>query len=254
MKRIPVSVQMYTLREESSKDFIGTLSKVADIGYQGVEFAGFGGMPAKEMKAVLSDLGLCVSSSHVGIKALEEELEHVISYQVELGGKHIVCPSFPAERRNQFDEYLKLADFLNLAGEKCRKSGLTLSYHNHDFELNCSQEGKSALQVLLEETNPENVKIEFDVYWLQRAGEDPVQWLKKYAGRTPLIHLKDMTKDDRQFFAELGTGCMDLKSILEQGQPSEVEWWVVEQDICLRDPFESISMSLEYLKRGKIIE
>jgi sugar phosphate isomerase/epimerase len=249
---IPVAVQMYTLREASENDFVGTLKRVAEIGYEGVELAGFAGFNAKELKKIINDLGLCVASSHVKLEILEEELEKMIDYQKELGSQHIVCPSLPPERRNNFEEYKKLIDFLNYAGEKCKNAGITLSYHNHDFDL-IRFEGKPALQILLEETNPEWVKVEFDVYWLEKAGENSIDWIKRFAGRTPLIHLKDMTTDDKKFFAELGTGGIDLKRVIEQGRNSNVEWWIVEQDYCNRSAFESIIISLNYLKENQLI-
>src|SRR5690606_9521056 len=98
------------------------------------------------------------------------------------------------------------------------------------------------------ETNPEYVKAEFDVYWLTKASEDPVDWLKQYKHRTPLVHLKDMTVDEEKFFAELGTGGVNLEAILERGEENEVQWWVIEQDVCRRDPLECIERSIHYLK------
>jgi sugar phosphate isomerase/epimerase len=248
----PVAVQMYTLREESAKDFVGTLKKVSEIGYDGVEFAGFGGLPALELRQILQDLDLRVAGSHIPLKTLEEDLEQVIEYQNQLGGKHVVCPSMPVERRGKTEEYRKLARFLNEAGERCKAHGLTLSYHNHDFDL-LGFDGRPGLKVLLEETNPEWVKMEFDVFWLQKAGEDPAEWIRQAKGRTPLVHLKDMTTDEEQTFAELGTGGVDIPRILKRGEEANVEWWIVEQDRCSRSPFESIQISFHYLKENEWI-
>ncbi|MGQ4668516.1 sugar phosphate isomerase/epimerase family protein, partial [Metabacillus halosaccharovorans] len=108
--------------------------------------------------------------------------------------------------------------------------------------------------LLLDETNPEWVKAEFDVYWLTKAGEDPVQWLKRYEGRTPLVHLKDMTTDGEMFFAELGTGGVNLDGVLNQGEQSNVEWFVVEQDRSRRSPLESVEISMNYLKDKQLIK
>jgi sugar phosphate isomerase/epimerase len=253
---LPVAIQMYTLREETAKDFVGTLKKVAEIGYHGVELAGFGGLSANDLKGVLDDLGLRVAASHVGLPLWEDSIQNVIDYHLALGANHVVCPSIPVDRRNQFETYEYLVDFLNKVGEQCKNAGLTLSYHNHDFDLIRFEgkfDGKTALEYLLEQTNPEWVKAEFDIYWLTRAGEDPVEWLKKYSGRTPLVHLKDMTTDGEEFFAELGTGGVNITGVVGQGPASQVEWWIVEQDRCKRDPLESITMSMDYLKREKII-
>ena len=245
MANIPVAVQMYTLREESEKDFSGTLKKVADIGYQGVEFAGYYDMAAKELRKLIDGLGLKAASSHIPLDVLKRDLSEVITAQHEIGSKKIVCPFLSPEQRNE-KGYAELIQTLNDVGKECAKEGLSLCYHNHDFELERLSSGKTALETILDETNPEWLKAEFDIYWLTRAGENPVDWMKRYQDRTPLVHLKDMTTDGEQFFAELGTGGVDLNGVLQQGDQSNVDWWIVEQDKCKRSPFESIEMSLNY--------
>jgi sugar phosphate isomerase/epimerase len=246
---IPVAVQMYTMRKESEQDFIGVLEKAASLGYQGIEFAGYGNLSPEEVKKTLDGLGLQAASSHISLERLQEDLQGVIHDQHILGSRHIVCPYLLPEKRTEKD-YFELIRLLNEAGETCQKEGITLSYHNHDFELVRLSNGKTALETILDETNPEWVKAEFDVYWLTRAGEDPVKWLERYKGRTPLVHLKDMTTDGEQFFAELGTGGVNLEAVLQQGEASHVQWWIVEQDQCRRPPFESIEISLNYLKKA----
>lgn len=247
MSHIPVSLQMFTLREESKQDFVGTLKKVADLGFDGVEFAGYGGLQAKELKKVIDDLGLRASSSHVPLIDLESNLSKVIEDQLELGSRYVVCPYLPPERRTE-EDYKQLIQLLNQFGEKCSKEGLTLCYHNHDFELQPLSDGRPALQAILEDTNPEWVKAEFDIYWLTKAGHDPLEWLNRYENRTPLVHLKDMTTDEEMFFAELGTGGVALEPVLEHGKKASIDWWVVEQDRSRRTPFESIEISMNYLK------
>ncbi|WP_371017702.1 sugar phosphate isomerase/epimerase family protein [Pseudalkalibacillus sp. JSM 102089] len=245
MANIPVAVQMYTLREESEKDFIGTLKKVSDIGYQGVEFAGYYDMSAKDLKIVMDDLGLMAASSHIPLDKLMEDLSSVIAYQHEIGSTKLVCPFIAPQMRTE-EGYSELIRSLNDIGQECSKEGITLCYHNHDFELERLSNGKTALETILDETNPEWVKAEFDIYWLTRAGENPVEWMKRYQDRTPLVHLKDMSTDGEQFFAELGTGGVDLNGVLNQGDVSNVDWWIVEQDKCKRSPLESIEMSMNY--------
>ncbi|TXC90512.1 sugar phosphate isomerase/epimerase [Metabacillus litoralis] len=252
MANIQYSLQLYTLREETGKDFIGTLEKVAKLGYQGVEFAGYGGIKAYQMRKELDRLGLKASSSHVQLSLLESELEQVIEYQQIIGSQHVVCPVLPTERRSK-EAYFELIPILNAIGRKCHEAGITLSYHNHDFELVKLDNGKMPLELLLEETNSEWVKAEFDIYWLTKAGEDPVLWLKRYGGRTPLVHIKDMTTDGDEFFAELGTGGVNLDGVLKQGEQSKVEWFVVEQDRSRSLPLDSIEISMNYLKSKKLI-
>jgi len=252
MTNIPVALQMYSLRNESEKDFTGTLEKVAKLGYAGVEFAGYGGMKATELKKVLDQLGLRAASSHVPLDMLKNQLSEVIQYQQSIENTHIVCPFLMPDQRNQ-DFYTELISTLNQVGEICHKEGITFSYHNHDFELVTLENGKKPLEWILHETNPEWVKAEFDVYWLTKAGEQPTEWLKRYKGRTPLVHLKDMTTDGEQFFAELGTGGVDIDSILALGNECDVKWWIVEQDDSRRSPLESVEISSSYLKQKGIL-
>ncbi|MDR6125083.1 sugar phosphate isomerase/epimerase [Bacillus sp. SLBN-46] len=244
---IPIAVQMYTLREESEVDFVGTLRKVAELGFNGVEFAGYGGLPVLEVKKVLDELGLQAAASHVPLEDLESNLEQVIEDQKLLGSKYVVCPYLLPERRTEQD-YQALILLLEQAGQKCRQEGITLCYHNHDFELERLSDGRTALESIFEDTNAENVKAELDVYWLTKAGEKPVEWMNRYRNRTPLIHLKDMTTDEEQYFAELGTGGVDIESVLNLGVDAGVDWWIVEQDFSRRTPFESIEISINFLK------
>lgn len=247
MTIIPIAVQMYTLREESEKDFAGTLKKVAELGFDGVEFAGYGGLTAKEVKDLLDDLGLQAASSHVSLEELKNNLEKVIEDQKILGSKYVVCPYLMPESRNE-QNYKALISFLDQAGEECLREGITLLYHNHDFELERLSDGRLALEAIFDDTNPNHVKTEFDVYWLTKAGQNPVEWIDRYKNRTPLVHLKDMTTDEEQFFAELGTGGVDIEAVISIGEKAGVKWWVVEQDVCRQNPFESIEVSIKYLK------
>ncbi len=239
-----IAVQLFTLREECEQDFYGTLEKVASLGFNGVELAGYYGKEASELKQTLDRLGLIAVSSHVSLERMEQNLENELDYLKTLNCKNIVCPYLVEERR---DEYDQLQQTLSQVGERCAKEGIALSYHNHDFELE-KREDRSHLERLFDETNPEYVKAELDVYWLTLAGENPVEWMKKYSGRMPLIHLKDMTTDSERTFAELGTGGVNLEGILHTLDEAQVEWVVVEQDRCKRSPLESVEISINYLK------
>jgi sugar phosphate isomerase/epimerase len=235
------------LREESERDFAGTLKRVAELGFDGVEFAGYGGLTAKEVKALLEELGLQAASSHVPLEQLENNLAQVIEDQKILGSKYVVCPYLLPDRRSEAD-YQALISILDQVGEVCRREGITLCYHNHDFELDRLADGRTALESIFDDVNAVNVKAELDIYWLTKAGEKPVEWINRYQTRTPLVHLKDMTTDEEKFFAELGTGGVDVEAVLNIGEEAGVQWWVVEQDMSRRTPFESIEISMNYLK------
>lgn len=251
MAEIPVAVQLYTLRLECEKDFAGTLKKVAELGFDGVEFAGFGGLTAQEVRVLLDELGLQAAACHVPLEHLQNDLAGVIKDQKIVGSKYVVCPYLLPDHRNE-EDYKALITFLDQAGETCRREGITLCYHNHDFELERLSDGRTALETILDDTNPDHVKAELDVYWLTKAGKDPVEWMNHYKTRTPLIHLKDMTTDEEQFFAELGTGGVDIERVLKTGAETGVQWWVVEQDFSRRSPIQSIEISMNYLKKLQI--
>ncbi|MCA0971510.1 sugar phosphate isomerase/epimerase [Halobacillus litoralis] len=245
MGNIPVAAQLYTLRNETAQDFKGTLKQVADLGFDGVEFAGFGGHSAEEVKEMLEEFGLQAASSHVPLADLKNRLDDVIQDQHTIGSSFVVCPYI--EDRTEEDYHALVEDLKGIA-KQCQKEGLTLCYHNHDFELENLSDGRTALQTIFEEV-PE-LETEFDIYWLKKAGEEPVEWLEAYRNRSPLVHLKDMTTDEEQFFAELGTGGVDLKSVEEKGKDIGVKWWIVEQDESRRSPIESLEISMAYIKEN----
>lgn len=247
MAKVPVGLQMYTVRDNAARDFVGALKQVAQVGYAGVELAGTGGLAAKELKRVLDDLGMRVAGSHVGIEQLESGLPAELDYASELGNTHIVCPHIGEERRKDADGYRRLADLFNRIGRACHARGVTFSYHNHAFEF--EQFGdKTGLEILFEATDPSLVKSELDVYWLKYAGQDPIVYLRKLAGRVPLVHLKDMAGDESRSFAEVGEGVLDWPTICAEAEQAGAQWFLVEQDVCKRPPMESIAISLRHLK------
>ncbi|SLK37072.1 Hydroxypyruvate isomerase [Mycobacteroides abscessus subsp. abscessus] len=248
MKNIPIAIQMYTLRNECEADFRGTLRKVASLGFQGVELAGYGGIPVGELKELLDELGLQVAGCHVPLADLESNLANVIQEQLVLESKFLVCPFLLPEKRTEAD-YQSLITFLNKAGAECQKAGISLCYHNHDFELENLQDGRTALATIMEETDASLVFAELDVYWLSKREYDPAKWMDTYRDRTKLVHLKDMTEDEERFFAEVGTGAIDFQAILKKGDEADIQWWIIEQDATRRTPFESIEISFNNLRK-----
>lgn len=247
MSRIPVALQMYTLRDAAAKDFPGTLREAARIGYEGIELAGTGGMTARDLKELLGDLGLRIAGSHVGLADLEGNLMAALDYNAELGNPYIVCPWLPEDRRGSASAYASLGALFNRVGEACQTRGMTFCYHNHAFEFDVF-DGKPGLDILFESSDPKLVQAELDTYWVQFGGHDPVAYLRKLSGRAPLVHLKDMTGDASRTFAELGQGVMDWDAILPACAEAGAKWLIVEQDSCQRPPLESVRISFDYLR------
>jgi sugar phosphate isomerase/epimerase len=244
----PIAAQMYTVRDASRHNFAGTLQRVAELGYAGVELAGTFDTKPNELANLLNDLGLHCVSAHVSLSDLRSKLDQQIDIYKTLGADYLVCPWLPPEERGDEITYRTLAETLDQIGEQCRANGLQLCYHHHDFELR-RLSGRYALDILLQETKPENLQLEPDTYWLKYGGEDPAGYIARWGERVPLVHLKDMTATSPPAFAEVGTGTLDWISIFEAASAGNTRWYIVEQDICPGDPFESLRTSLENLHK-----
>lgn len=252
MSKVPVAVQLYTLRNEAAKDFIGTLRQVAEIGYAGVEFAGYGGLVARDLRRVLDDLGLQSAGSHVGFEALQKDLQKQVDICLELGSRFIACPSIPQAYHKDAAGFRQAGAILDQIGQRCRAAGLGFCYHNHAFEFQ-KFDGQFGFDILYGASRPENVQAELDVYWVKKGGADPTEYLRRYAGRAPLIHLKDMAADEKGSFAEVGEGILDFSSLFAAAEAGGVAWYIVEQDQCARPPLESVRISFENLRKwGKV--
>lgn len=251
MPKVPVALQLYTVRQDVEKDLPGTLRKVAELGYTGVEFAGYGQRKASELKSLLADLNLRPAGGHVPIDRLEKDLDAIVQFSLELQNRYIVCPWIPSDRRKDKSDWLTIAELFNSIGEKCTRSGLTFCYHNHSFEFQKFGD-ECALDLLFGATDANFVKFEPDTYWIKHGGLDPAEYIKRYAGRCPLIHLKDMADDEKRSFAEIGRGILDWDTIFEAAEAAGAEWYIVEQDTCPGPPIESARSSFENLtKWGK---
>ena len=252
MSKLPVALQLYTVRDELQKDFVGTIRQVAEIGYSSVEFAGTGGLAAEELAALLVELGLKAVGPHVGIGELETNLEETVDYFAEVGVPYLICPYLPEPYRApaKIDETCVLFD---RAGKACQERGIQFCYHNHNFEFDIKIDGKTLFDTIFDRTDPSWVKSEVDVYWVQFAGYDPGTIIHARPGRFPLIHLKDMTAGNNPTFAEVGEGIIDMQAIFAASEASGAEWYIVEQDRCQRPTLDSARLSFDNLKRmGKI--
>ncbi|TES53749.1 sugar phosphate isomerase/epimerase [Halalkalibacterium halodurans] len=233
-----IALQLYTVRKPLEEDFEGTLRKVASIGFQGVELADdWGGKSPEALKAILQSVGLVPVSSHVALERLENQLDDVIDYHLRLGCHTIYCPYLEEERQTATG-YKELITSLKEIQKKLEKKGISFGYHHHDFELYSNQ-----LEAIL---SIPSLLAELDVYWLQKAGQDPVEWVSRYKHKVRHVHLKDMTNDDQEFFAPVGTGKINIDAILESST-SFVEWWIVEQDDGEGNPLVWIEKSYTYV-------
>lgn len=245
MSRATVALQMYTLRDEARADFIGTLRQVAGIGYPAVQLAGYGDLPAATLRAALDDLGLRVAGAHISLERLESALEEEVAYNAALGNRDLIVPILPPARRQDEAAWHQAAAALDALGRRCQALGARLGYHNHAFEFE-PVGTTTGMEILLNESDPAAVTWEPDVYWIAFGKQDPAAWLRRYAGRLPLIHLKDMTGGPTPTFAEVGEGILDFQPIF--AATTDAEWYVVEQDRCARPPIESAAISRRHLR------
>lgn len=266
-KQRAIGLQLYTVRDAMQKDAAATLARVAQIGYTAVEGATytgsqkFYGMEPKAFKQMLKQNGLIMPSSHYRLgeemnngKADEGTMLHnwdkAVDDAAEAGIKYMVCAYLSAAERGNLDHYKYVADQLNKAGERCKKSGIQMCYHNHDFEFE-AQDAKLPYDILLG-TDKDLVKMELDLYWVNKAGRDPIALFNEHPGRFPLWHLKDMDATPKHDFAEVGSGVIDFKKILAQSKKAGLKYFFVEQDRTPGDPFVSIEKSMDYIKKNLV--
>ena len=237
-----VGLQLYSLHEYTEKDFCGTVEKVAQMGYKGVEFAGYGGLKPEQVVKLLKDTGLTAYGSHIGgLPKTDAELDAEIEMNLAVGSKYLICPWQDMETR---DDALRFAEVMNRTADRLRPHGLRLGYHNHDFEFRVDQ-GEILLDTVLQNV-AEDVFVEFDVFWVAYAGHDPLRFIKKYAGRQPLMHLKELAAD-RKANVEIGAGILDFDAIIRAGMDAGVERFIIEQEEYTLPQLESCERSLKNL-------
>ncbi len=235
-----IALQLYTVREAAQKDFIGTLKQVAGMGYKGIEAGGtLGGLPVKELRDILDDLGLTFVGGHIGVNNINSGLEALLSDYAALGARYIGTASLPEEYRKDAASWQRAGRLLEKAATMCIKHDLSFFHHNHNAEFVKVEDGRYGFDVLLDTTDPYLVKAELDVYWAQFAGVDPVTYLKHLDGRSPLVHIKDMSADPSRTFEIIGNGIVDFAAIFRAGDQAGVDWYIVEQDQCPKGELES---------------
>lgn len=257
-----VGLQLYTVRDLMTKDFNGTLSRVASIGYREVEFAGYYGKSPKEVRAAIDRLGVVSPSNHVDWKTVTTNWQEALDAAHVIGHSYLVNPWIDEDVRNHPDGWKKAAEVFNRAGEASKKSGIQFCYHNHWFEFVPMADGKLPYDLLLEDTDPHLVKMEMDLGWINVGGKDPLEYFKRYPGRFPMVHVKDVTKIPQPtpvhggkvtfeemypYLTSVGSGVIDWKKIFEHSAQAGIKHYFVEDDMPGDHPFQNIARSYKYL-------
>jgi len=254
-----VGLQLYSLRNQLPSDVKGCIAKVAAAGYKEVETfgysktRGFWGLDAKAFNDLLKDNGLKTPSGHFGlddyfVRDKTESLEAYIEAANIVGTEYIIVPSINGEVLKTADQCKEVAAKFNKAAEICKKAGLKMGYHNHNFEWK-PVDSTTFYDILLKETDPALVHMEMDIYWVVRAEQDPVKIFEAHPGRFALCHLKDMDKTDNKLNTEIGKGSIDFKTILSAGKKAGLKHFIVEQENYINiDPYVSIAESAAYVK------
>lgn len=257
-----IGLQLYTLRDVINKDPKGILKQVADLGYQELEAYGYDdgmlfGMTAKEFSNYAKSLGLRVTSGHYRFGRSEKaktvkgsilnQWERAVADAKEVGQEYMVVAYLEQDERKTLDDYKFVCEKLNSGAEVCRSYGVTLNYHNHDFEF-AKIENLVPYDLMLAELEPKLVSIEMDLYWVSLAGYKPVDYFKKYPGRFVQWHVKDMDKTDPKRNADIGTGSIDFKEIFTYAPLAGLKHYYMEQETYPKSSMESIKASIGYLK------
>lgn len=240
-----LGVQLYTVRGLMQSDFEGTLRRVAGIGYRQVEFAGYFNHDPHAVKGILDGLRLAAPSSHIPIEMLESGWERMLEDARTMGHRYLVVAWTPAERRRTLDDWRRIGDLFTRAGRAARAAGIQFAYHNHDYEF-VPLEGRLPFDVLLQASDPDLVKIEMDLFWIRKGGQDPLEYFRRWPGRFPLVHVKDMTADGHM--ADVGSGAIDWRAIFAHREQAGIQHYFVEHDEPA-DPIASIRASFNYLNR-----
>lgn len=282
-----IGIQLFSLPKMLEADFPKAIQILSVLGYREIELygpfpfstasaqkrwaqvtpslgfsgSGYFGYSVEEVRDIMKQNGMTIPSVHTDYDTLQQNMEGLAKASSVLGFEYVCLPAIPEERRKTLDDYKRVADDFNAIGERAKKYNLKFAYHNHGYGFK-PMEGKVPVTMLLEMTDPKTVFLEMDIYWTTAGGADPVEYLKKYAGRYHLMHVKDM-KEKRTFSGDggnsqqwielfpymttAGSGVLDLKAIIAEAQKSGVKHFFVEQDM-VADPEVALKKSVDYLK------
>ncbi len=253
----PLGVQLYTVREAVAKDLAGSIAHLAELGYKNLEIFGYNGSffgkSASDFKSIIDQNGMRVVSSHhtSGIVAkgkgtLTDGWQKAVEDIHTLGAEYMVC-AYLNEGERSLKHYEALPKLLEASGQMCKDAGMQFAYHNHDFEFIKSGDF-IPYDFILKNTSSNLVKMEADLYWFSKAGQDPLAYFDQYPDRFPLWHVKDKELTTGAF-TEVGNGVINFDQIFAARKKAGLKYWFVEQDVCKRDPFESLKISRDYLSK-----
>ncbi len=253
MNKPTVGAQLFTIREftRTPEDIAASMKKIKQIGYNAVQVSGFGPITHQQVKDIMDAEGLIICATHVSYDRLKNDIEDVIEQHKLWNCKYVGLGAMPAEYAKSVEGYVKFAREASGIARILADNGLRFIYHNHNFEF-VKFDGVTGLEILLNETDPDVFDFEIDTYWVQAGGANPVDWIKKVKGRMKVVHFKDMGADSNSFqpiMTEIGEGNLNWQDIIKACTEIGVEWTLVEQDVCQRDPFESLAISLNNLKK-----
>ncbi len=244
-----IAAELYTIREHLREPnaIAVALRRVREMGYSGVELAGLGPIDPLHLGELLLESGLVACSAHVSWERLLTETDASIEDCRAWRCNHVAVPVLPAGYRS-LEGYARFAAEASGVACKLREAGIRLAYHNHAYEL--ERFGReSGLEIIYRASDPSLLDAQIDTYWIQYGGGSPAGWIRRLGGRIPTVHLKDMdVRNGEPVMAELGEGNLDWADVLAACREAGVEWLIVEQDVCRRDPFESLAMSRRNLE------
>lgn len=241
-----IGLQLFSLRNLCAENFENVLKGISEAGYDGVEFYSFFDIKSSEMKELLKKYNLKAMGTHTNTEILTNDIDGLIDYCRDIDCKHVAIAIYNADDR---DGWLQLCEWMEEWGEKFRENGITFMYHNHDHELKPVYDGETAEEIILKNTSPENVSLELDFYWAARAGLNPVEHLRKNLSRVKILHFKDMADKQEFKMTEVGAGVIEYSKLYDIAVENGFKWVIVEQDSIYIDPFESIKISIDNIKK-----
>jgi sugar phosphate isomerase/epimerase len=249
-----MALQLYTLREPAKKDLTDTLKKAREMGWEYVQWSGMPNLPADKIRAELDAAGLKAIAAHVGIEPFEKDFDANVKFWKTVGNKDLAPGGMMSDCKADLEGWLKGAHRLDDLGAKLRAAGFRLSYHNHNFEFQkFPGDNRRKLDILMEATKPENLCAELDLAWVLVGGADPAAYIRKYKGRCPTVHAKDVVlakSGKKQQFKPLGQGEQNWPEIFAAGDEAGIEWYIYEQDSGEGSPFDFAHASYEFLAKN----